>query len=371
VFVPMKLSVIAPELASEMIPLIARYANSQNAVRTSDFFANHAFHRRLEEISRRVLAPAVGGSQVQTHWYYERARGQHLNDQAGLTPAKKQQFLRLNPKSQVITKTDLAKVENCFALLPDVTCKGAEKSFVELAERVTKEWQDEKKRAAYGDDWFKAAVARVILFRTAERVVSQAPWYEGGYRAQIVAYALAKLADLAAKRSGDGGLNFTRIWTAQTAGPVLERQLEIAAERMADLLRHPPQAGQNISEWAKQQACRQMALAASVDVVEGFDAWLVDKDSMTDAQRESRRRGRDELEIEAITQVVGLGPAVWAEVERFAIALRLVSPDEALLLARASRTPPVIPTGHQAKRLLAVLERCRENGLVLKRLPTG
>ena len=139
-FVPLKLSVVTPSVASDLIPLISRFANSQNGVRPSDFFANHAFHRRIEEVSRRILAPAVAGSQMQTHWYYERARGQHLNDQAGLTAAKRNQFLLINPRRQVITKTDLAKVECCFNLEPDVACKGAEKAFIAFAERVSKEW---------------------------------------------------------------------------------------------------------------------------------------------------------------------------------------------------------------------------------------
>jgi AIPR protein/abortive infection phage resistance-like protein len=98
IFVPMKLSVVTPTVASDLIPLISRFVNSQNGVRPSDFFANHAFHRRIEEVSRRILAPAVAGSQVQTHWYYERARGQHLNDQAGFTLAKRNQFLLINPR---------------------------------------------------------------------------------------------------------------------------------------------------------------------------------------------------------------------------------------------------------------------------------
>ena len=59
VSVPLKLSVVQPELGTELIPQISRYANSQNAVRASDFFANHAFHRRIEEISRRAFAPAT------------------------------------------------------------------------------------------------------------------------------------------------------------------------------------------------------------------------------------------------------------------------------------------------------------------------
>jgi hypothetical protein len=73
VFVPMKLSVVPHSLSEDLIPSISRFANNQNGVKPSDFFANHAFHRRMEEISRRVLTHAVAGSQIQTHWYYERA----------------------------------------------------------------------------------------------------------------------------------------------------------------------------------------------------------------------------------------------------------------------------------------------------------
>ncbi len=58
VYVPMKLSVVAPAVAEELVPRISKFSNSQNAVRASDFFANHPFHRRIEQISRRVLAPA-------------------------------------------------------------------------------------------------------------------------------------------------------------------------------------------------------------------------------------------------------------------------------------------------------------------------
>src|SRR5262249_27608498 len=153
---------------------------------------------------------------------YERARGQHLNDQAGMTPAKRNQFLLVNPRRQVITKTDLAKVECCFNLEPDFACKGAEKAFIAFADRISKEWTEEARRAIYGDEWFKTAVARVILFRAAEAVVSKAPWYEHGYRAQIVAYTCARLANLALDQAESGGLDYIKIWAQQSPGPVLE-----------------------------------------------------------------------------------------------------------------------------------------------------
>jgi hypothetical protein len=362
VFVPMKLSVVAPELVGRMIPRISRFANSQNAVRASDFFANHEFHRRVQEISRRLLAPSAGTSQVPTYWYYERARGQHLNDQAMLTAAKKQQFIRLNPRQQVITKTDLAKVENCFALLPDVACKGAEKSFTEFAERVTKDWEDEGKRALYGDGWFKAAVARVILFQAAERLVSNASWYEGGYRAQIVAYTLARLARLAGERSGGGSIDYLRIWTAQSVGDVMERQMLAIGEAMATVLRNPPQAGQNISEWAKQQACRKRALETEVPIVERFDRLLCSTDDIRVEQKEAKAEGCIDRGLEVVTEVMNGGASFWEDVRDYARHHKLLLLDDERALVPAVSMPKMIPTDRQAARLIGLLHRCREEG---------
>jgi hypothetical protein len=362
VFVPMKLSVVPSELASEMIPRISRYANSQNAVRASDFFANHEFHRRVEEISRRVLAPAVGGSQVQTHWYYERARGQHLNDQAGMTTARKEQYLRLNPRSQVVTKTDLAKVENCFQLLPDVACKGAEKSFTEFAERITKEWLEENRRAIYSDDWFRGAVGRVILFRTTEKIVSEASWYEGGYRAQIVCYAVARLAYLARELSDGGNIDFMRMWTAQAADGVLVAQIKLIAEIMADVLRSPPLAGQNIGEWAKQQACRKRAFETEVPIAKGFRSRLVTSDETRAAGKAAQQAGRIDQGLAVQKEIMARDAAYWERVRLYARRKNLLFPEDEKALVPAVNVPKMVPTDRQAARLVALVARCEESG---------
>lgn len=362
VFVPLKLSVVPPAVAESLVPRISRYANTQNSVRASDFFANHPFHQRMEQVSRRLLAPAVAGSLVQTHWYYERARGQHLNDQAALAPARKAQFLRLNPRDQVITKTALAKVESCFDLLPDVACKGAEKAFTAFAERVSNDWKDETRRDTYGDDWFRCAVARAILFRTAEAVVSRASWYEGGYRAQVVAYATARLAALAAELSEGGRLDYLKVWAAQASGQVLERQLLSIAESMMEVLRSPPLAGQNISEWAKQQACRRQALATPVAAMAGLDAFLTEKAEVRAAHREEREKQRIGDGLQAVSEVVGLGARFWQELQSFALRHRLVASNERPALALACTMPRTMPADWQAAKLLAIRDRCEQAG---------
>ncbi len=362
VFIPMKLSVVRPDVAEELIPRISRYANSQNSVRASDFFANHEFHRRMEEISRRILAPTVGGSQVQTHWYYERARGQHLNDQTGMSDARKEQFQRRNPRPQVITKTDIAKVENCFDLLPDIASRGAEKSFTEFAERVTKEWADERRRSLYGDDWYRGAVARIILFRATERIVSNAPWYEGGYRAQVVAYTAARLVVLAQAETTGGRLDYAKIWAAQAAGDLLERQLLSISEVMMGVLRSPPLAGQNISEWAKQQACRKIALETAVPIDPGLGRFLVETDDTRSAEREQRGTQRVTEGLIALTEVIAVGAEDWRNIQSFARDRRLMTSDDESALRIACAMPRHIPTDRQAERLRQLLQRCQEAG---------
>ena len=191
VFVPVKLSVVALDRSAEMVPNIARFANSQNKVNDADFFSNHEFHRRIEDFSRRIWAPAVAGSQHETKWYYERARGSFANDQATLTSARKRQFLAENPRNQVITKTDLAKTEVAWGGEPHLVSLGAQKNFIKFAERISAAWDGAD--GQFNEAYFRDVVARTIIFRATERLVSIQPWYQGGYRANVVAYTVAKL----------------------------------------------------------------------------------------------------------------------------------------------------------------------------------
>lgn len=371
VFVPVKISVVPSNAAQELIPQISRCANSQNRVRESDFFANHEFHRRVEEISRRVLAPAIGGSQIQTHWYYERARGQYLNDKGTKRKSERDLFERMNPRRQVVTKMDLGKVEMCFLQRPEIACRGAEKAFTEFAEQVVEVWKDERARPTYNDNWFRSAIARVIVFRATERVVSDAPWYEGGYRAQIVAYTVARLARLADERAKGGAVDYLRIWERQTVGAVLEQQLASTAQVMRGVLLAPPEEGRNISEWAKQQACCKRAMETEVEAVEGLEEMLVGRDEVRSGERAGRGDRVVMDRILAQTTVVELGAEYWRKLREFAVRRELMSEEDLRAVEVACSIPKRIPNDREVERLLAVQARCVEGGLKLESGGTG
>ena len=211
VVVQVKLTVLKdPAKVPEIVPLISRYANSQNKVNGADFAANGSFHHTLEQLSRTVWAPAASGLERGTHWYYERARGSYADDKARQgTPARRAEWQNQNPPQQKFTKTDLAKFEHAWLGLPHLVCLGAEKNFNKLAERM-----EDDGEPVVDQNYFKHAVAKAILWRTAEKLFDTLEL--DGYRANSVAYAMAWLADHSECR-----INLDRVWTEQRITPVL------------------------------------------------------------------------------------------------------------------------------------------------------
>lgn len=360
VFVPMKLSVVSPERSIEMVPNIAKYANSQNKVSEADFFSNHEFHRRIEGFSRRLWAPAKAGSQHETHWFYERARGQYVNDQAALTPAKRRQFLEMNPRDQVITKTDLAKSEMAWRGMPHVVSLGAQKNFLKFADSIATAWLTDDLQ--FNEGYFKDAVVRALLFRATEKLVSAQPWYQGGYRANVVAYSLAKLSH-SIDHSGAGlVLDFDPIWRRQTLPDVVSRQLVGLAEAMHDVIVAPPGHIQNVTEWAKRAQCWDIAKDVELDLVSGFKGLLISRAAVRATVADGKKQQKQDSGIDAQVSVLKFGFDYWANLLQWASGRGLLVGDEDTLLRVASGATGGFPTEWQAGRLLALKDRMEGEG---------
>lgn len=242
VVVQIKLTVLKkPEHIGELVPLIARYANSQNKVNGADLAANGVFHQKLEELSRTVTAPAVTGLQNRTHWYYERARGSYLDDKARQgTPARQREWEKQNPTNQKFTKTDLAKYEHAWMGMPNLVCLGAEKNFVKFAERMENDGEPEVNL-----DFFRHTVAKAIFWRTAEKLFDTLDLE--GYRANSVAYAMAWLACKSGHR-----IDLNRIWNEQRLSPALCEAVKAVCNVAWEHLTHHQG---NVNEVSKKADC--------------------------------------------------------------------------------------------------------------------
>ncbi len=242
VVVQVKLTVLSdPGLVEALVPLIARYANSQNKVNAADLAANGRFHQNLEALSRTVWAPPASGLARGTRWYYERARGSYLDDLARLeSPARRREWEDQHPRHQKFTKTDLAKFEHAWLGHPHWVCLGAEKNFVRFAERLEEEGEPEVNL-----DFFRHVVARAILWHTAEKLFDSLGL--AGYRANSVAYAVAWLAEKSGWR-----IDLDRIWKEQHVSPTVCEALKTVCKAAWEHLTRQPG---NVGEASKKEEC--------------------------------------------------------------------------------------------------------------------
>lgn len=132
VFVPVKISVIRNADDSDMIvKAISTTANSQTSIKNSDFSANDPYLIDLEKFSRSEWVPN-DSNRPYCKWYFERTRGQYIDQLAQLNGYNEKSFKIEYPKSQKITKTDIAKYEASWNLHPYNVCQGAEKIMLSL-----------------------------------------------------------------------------------------------------------------------------------------------------------------------------------------------------------------------------------------------
>lgn len=365
IFVQMKLSVISSEDSEAIVPLISEYANTQNKVSASDFFSNHPFHIRIEGFSRRKYVPAKEGEQRETKWFYERARGQYADEQSKLTEAEKKRFKAENPRPQMFTKTDLAKFENVWEEHPRFVCLGAQKNFAEFAKRIGKEWILSPNN--FNEFYYQRLIARGIIFRTTEKIVSAQPWYDGGYRAQIVANTLAMINEICKRQKV--AIDHLKIWNKQRVYPSLLEMITITAKVVNDDIIHPPEGTSNIGEWCKKEGCwsrlQTLIPALEADLPDDFlmDAIPI-KEEATQAN-DAKTTQKIDNGINAQTKVVKTSRATWEMVLKVGLKDKFLTPKEANLLRIAQQIPLKIPTEKQSKLLVEILEKAKREGVIV------
>lgn len=292
IHVPAKLTVVAEDQLDQIVPLISRYANSQNKVNEADFEANDPFHIQVEKWSRSVWAPAVGGSQLQTKWFYERARGQYQDsvNREG-TPSRVRLFKTVHPSSQRFTKTDLAKFENSWNQLPHLVSLGAEKNFRHFTLRLANRGRFQVSQA-----YFERLMAMAILFRRTERIVTQQQF--GGYRANIVTYTIAYLAHTTTQQ-----IDLDAIWRNQNVSEALADAIETVCYEVREILIDAPGSG-NVTEWCKKEACWHRVRELTVPLSSAFrreltsavhDPWQMTERVSDALAQSSRPLGKREI----------------------------------------------------------------------------
>ena len=261
IYVQVKFSIIEkPDHYSDIVSRISRYSNTQNKVNDADFSANNPALIAIEKLSRYVLSPITPSCNIQTHWFFERARGQYktLRSREGFTKAQRMAFDKKYPKEQVFTKVELAKYINAYQEVvggyskiiigPNSVVRGNEKNYAKF---INNNLPDEKK---INNVYFEDAVAKAILFKTAEKRygTKKNDYCIGELRQVAVPYTISLISYLT-----DNKLDLYKIWKNQCLSDALSDFIyDLMKQVNAFIIDNSPIT--HYIEWAKKDECWEL-----------------------------------------------------------------------------------------------------------------
>lgn len=264
IFVQVKFSIIEnPEQYNEIVSEISRCSNTQNKVNDADFSANNPALIAFEKLSRYILSPITTQNNIQTCWFFERARGQYktLRSREGRTKSLQNAFDKKYPKSQMFTKVELAKFINAYQVIfdgkklvigPHIVVRGNEKNYAQF---IANNLPDNVKKI--NNVYFEDAIAKCILFKNADKRYGKKPDSIGEMKQVVVPYTLSLI-----NRITDNKLDLYKIWKNQQVSLKL-------SDFVYDLMKQVNQfildtyAGQHYIEKAKREECWELVKSHS------------------------------------------------------------------------------------------------------------
>lgn len=370
-FVPMKLTVLNVEddMSEEQVQnyndltkTISECANSQNAVKPADFFSNHPFHVKMEQLSRKVMAPPVGGNPYQTVWFYERSRGKWEQEQMKLNSHQRDLFKQKNPKDQLITKEKLAKCFNAILMHPDQVCKSSTDNFKIFAPYIDGIYETD--RDIINEEFFKKCVCSIIIFDKLDKLISKEEWYpKGGNKAQITPYTISKLMTLLPKGTD---IDWITIWNKQTLYPALATELLRLAYFTHKYLEKKAGGGL-VRSLARLVGTWNDFKAVEYSLSDAFQCTLISKEETKAVEQAAKRAHKFNSKIDASVEIFKLGSGYWMNVYNALVKEELLSYGDcdfirgiASCIGRGQ-----LPSSAQCRRLLKVVEKAEDKGYIM------
>lgn len=311
VFVQMKLSVLKKGINPvEIIPSISEYANSQTAVKNSDLSSNDEYQIKLETFSRKEWIPAQTGGKATSKWYYERTRGQYLDEQSQKSGKELTRFRAEYPDKKKFNKTDLAKYEMSWMQRPYDVSKGGEKIF--------KSFNDIMKNNPMQVDEvsYRHVIARAILFKEIDKYVNTKKL--GGYKANMVTYMIALLSYKTKKK-----LDLDKIWEKQGLSENLFRIIDEMITYVWKKITNPPRERMNIGEWCKKADC-WYSIINNYKEIEGLEDEIKNDLQLVAESSPEYTAGEKKL----VDEMSAIAPSNWFALSKWAKDNNLLTPLE-------------------------------------------
>ena len=314
IYVQVKFSIIDnPENYTEIVSRISRYSNTQNKVNDADFSANNPALIAFEKLSRYILSPTTFQNNMQTCWFFERARGQYKTYRSREARTKTMQiaFDKKYPKNQTFTKVELAKYINSYKEVwdgkklligPHIVVRGNEKNYAQF---IANNLPENTKKI--NNIYFEDTIAKCILFKNADKRYGKKPDSIGEMKQVVVPYTLSLLNIIT-----DDKLDLYKIWKNQGVSSNLS---DFIYELMKQVNQFILQTyyGQHYIEKAKREECwnliKEYTWSYNINEI---------KNDLIDEKNPPKRKNDIDISEEELKYnkdiVKSIPPALWYEI---------------------------------------------------------
>lgn len=210
VFVQMKVSRVRDEEKyEETVRAISLSANSQTAIKPSDFDSGDEFLVKLEKLSRKEMTPVS-----KQYWFFERMRGQYTDLRASCNRVEEDKFKNEYPKEKMLTKIDIARVAVIWSMKPHIACNSREKCFTSYLSSL------KKNETEIDSAYWHNIIALSILYKEIEECF-KTRCGQNGFKSRTTAYTMSAISYLT-----NQNLNLDYIWKHEKVQPQLGELIE-------------------------------------------------------------------------------------------------------------------------------------------------
>lgn len=203
------------EVLDDLISKISTFSNAQSKVSKVDLRARSNELVRLKSLSESILT--ISGKK----WFFERAKGEYAT-MIRINSAKKTQLEKTYPKDRRFTKEELAKYYSAWGNKPYAVKKGGEKIFRLFLEEISGEGKGSKS-TVINRSFYENLIARIILFRSLEKIYGQGHSAMGQIRSAVVPYSISALYEFTSGGKKNQYFDLLKIWRSEK----LDEELQI------------------------------------------------------------------------------------------------------------------------------------------------
>lgn len=290
------------EMLDDLISNISTYSNAQSKVSKVDLRARSPQLVKLKSLSESILT--ISGKK----WFFERAKGEYAT-MIRINSNRKSQIEKQFPKERRFTKEELAKYYEAWGERPYAVKKGGEKIFRLFLEEISGEGKN-KKVVIINRNFYEDLIARIILFRSLEKIYGAGNNAMGQLRSAVVPYSLSVVYAFTSGNKKANPFDLFKIWKSEKLDTELQSFFKSLMQLMNKLVKQYSKSD-DLNEYSKNQDLWENIISSKE--IDGFmesssnraliKQYTISRDEQKRREKES---SEDEIDFEPLLAVADI-----------------------------------------------------------------